>query len=533
MVQNADSPGIIAALRRGPRRSALRSSPTDIPLPVLAELPPPRPAPGTFEGLPKPAGTGIPQTNGRSAPYARDASEILALAVGSPIAARSGRATSSVSSLSVQLGPQLGPAAGDEDSRRKLKLFSRATKPAQPFAGRDESDLGLGSDPAERARRRVLLFSGEKLEALEAKVAAASRNLIQIRMLATATAGEYQNSVLRCLRLQALSGIQDASVPLSSLVKGPGDALLLMDGARVAYWAYVKPWVLRILALLFGIFSLLITWSEVTVFAPANLSVVHILLDAFAASPVGSQLVSIIPLSYMLGCAYWSLFRLRLFNYYRMVPGNHTGTTSVVFSSSYLTKLVVPLSWNFVNMSQLLSTTGFGSVMASMDFLPLFGVSFYTYWPVILLVFVLASLFNLSTKISRALRLPAFEFDEPEVMYAPLSHLTSPLPTLTPTPTGPTKTSKSSRKAADSSTLIGPASPHISAPSPRTVPSRPSGCTPTAHRATHRFAHPLLPTAALGRSGRSRRSGPPTRAPHQPVSQLSKRPSVYRASNST
>eukprot|EP00769_Ergobibamus_cyprinoides_P000619 gnl/Ergobibamus_cyprinoides/1627.p1 GENE.gnl/Ergobibamus_cyprinoides/1627~~gnl/Ergobibamus_cyprinoides/1627.p1 ORF type:complete len:162 (-),score=28.62 gnl/Ergobibamus_cyprinoides/1627:128-613(-) len=67
-------------------------------------------------------------------------------------------------------------------------------------------------------------------------------------------------------------------------------------------------------------------------------------------------------------------------------------------------------------MSQLLSTTGFGSVMASMDFLPLFGVSFYTYWPVILLVFVLASLFNLSTKISRALRLPAFEFDEPEVM---------------------------------------------------------------------------------------------------------------------
>ncbi len=48
------------------------------------------------------------------------------------------------------------------------------------------------------------------------------------------------------------------------------------------------------------------------------------------------QLFIFLSITYMAICVYWSLFRLRLFNFYRLIPHQQTDPSSLMFCALYV-----------------------------------------------------------------------------------------------------------------------------------------------------------------------------------------------------
>ena len=139
------------------------------------------------------------------------------------------------------------------------------------------------------------------------------------------------------------------------------------------------------------------------------------LLFSAALVPFVLQLFIFIPVVYIAWCAYSSLFELRLFNYYHMVGHNMSDSNSLLFSAAYLCRLTAPMAYNFMQMSHY-DNTKFVAVMGKLDVDGLgindLGYYFQMYFPVLLLPFILMTLFDVYTKIMTCLHIKRFQFTD-------------------------------------------------------------------------------------------------------------------------
>ena len=76
----------------------------------------------------------------------------------------------------------------------------------------------------------------------------------------------------------------------------------------------------------------------------------------------GKELFCFIPLSYMALCAYTTLFKIRLFNYYRLVPHRQSDANSIMFSAKYVVSFVCRGSGNFFFFKKLFVSFGSSAV---------------------------------------------------------------------------------------------------------------------------------------------------------------------------
>eukprot|EP01133_Synstelium_polycarpum_P018026 gene18026-21517_t len=170
------------------------------------------------------------------------------------------------------------------------------------------------------------------------------------------------------------------------------------------YWEiYLFPLCYKILGALCAIMSLLIIWSEITLsfwsskesqtknFSPFAL-IIHNKRNAL--SGFGLQIFTFIPLVYMAVCAYTTLFKVRIYNYYRLVPQQQTNPMSIMFSA----KLAAPLSYNLMQICAL-DDNIFTAAMGDMDAFSL-GNKFVYFFPVFVCVICLISLFNVHIRIA-------------------------------------------------------------------------------------------------------------------------------------
>jgi len=81
--------------------------------------------------------------------------------------------------------------------------------------------------------------------------------------------------------------------------------------------------------------SIFIVWSECT-FSVQNprLSVFYYMLNFEGVDSLGITIITLGTLSYMCLCAYSSLLRLRIFNYFYIVNGHETDENSLLFCSA-------------------------------------------------------------------------------------------------------------------------------------------------------------------------------------------------------
>jgi len=156
------------------------------------------------------------------------------------------------------------------------------------------------------------------------------------------------------------------------------------------------------------ILSLLVVWCEITLVVPIDLSpfsqiIVHSQMQGF-----GKQIFCFIPLSYMALCAYTTLFKVKLFNYYRLVPHQQSDPNSIMFSANYLCRLAAPLSYNFLKLINQ-EDSSFAAVMGEMDAFPL-GKDFQIFFPIFVAVLCLFTIFNVWGKIASMCCIKRFRY---------------------------------------------------------------------------------------------------------------------------
>ena len=181
---------------------------------------------------------------------------------------------------------------------------------------------------------------------------------------------------------------------------------------------YVVPILLKFVASLFAIISLVVVWSEMVFSVKHPTLSVCALLVSMVKSPGAVVFVSIGFISYMCLCAYYTIFKLRLFNYYYMAPAQQTDDYSLLFSATVLSRLTTPLSLNFINLTHMDPRfnievqTAFNSIMGSFEVIPFIAKGFNVYYPILIALIGLATLLKLGTRCMAFLGFQTFVSDD-------------------------------------------------------------------------------------------------------------------------
>eukprot|EP00008_Paramoeba_atlantica_P004175 CAMPEP_0201478460 /NCGR_PEP_ID=MMETSP0151_2-20130828/3291_1 /ASSEMBLY_ACC=CAM_ASM_000257 /TAXON_ID=200890 /ORGANISM="Paramoeba atlantica, Strain 621/1 / CCAP 1560/9" /LENGTH=806 /DNA_ID=CAMNT_0047859541 /DNA_START=229 /DNA_END=2649 /DNA_ORIENTATION=- len=183
------------------------------------------------------------------------------------------------------------------------------------------------------------------------------------------------------------------------------------------YWyVYLVPLLFRGTAIVCGVVTVITIWSEATFWTVKlggiDVSIFSIFLKMTRHS-YGAQLLILAPLTYMAFCSFYSLFKLRVFNLYRVRRHQQTDDRSLLFSAAWLARLIPPLSYNFLLILHEYNHTAFAKVMSSMDVM---GEDKMEWFNVVMSFFLLvlsaAAFFNVHGKIMELLQIRRFQFAE-------------------------------------------------------------------------------------------------------------------------
>eukprot|EP00730_Choanoeca_flexa_P002865 TRINITY_DN11211_c0_g1_i6.p1 TRINITY_DN11211_c0_g1~~TRINITY_DN11211_c0_g1_i6.p1 ORF type:complete len:721 (+),score=166.73 TRINITY_DN11211_c0_g1_i6:90-2252(+) len=181
---------------------------------------------------------------------------------------------------------------------------------------------------------------------------------------------------------------------------------------KIAWYWYMRlrPVAYYIAAACTTALSAVVVWSEVLFFfTTPTLSIYALALNATGDSGYyfNIEVMVFFTLLYLSVCTYRVIFKLRIFNFYQLVP-RHTDSASIIFSAILLSRMTAPLGLNFLSMSHLdthvtedaalAQPTAFTQVMGHMDVVA-FIKDFSTYYPIAMLVVSLATLFHCGPRL--------------------------------------------------------------------------------------------------------------------------------------
>ena len=199
------------------------------------------------------------------------------------------------------------------------------------------------------------------------------------------------------------------------------------------YWyVHIQPFILKGLSILGFILSVLIIWSECTFQFSVSLSIPSFILAANTPNALSevchtNEILSITFISYMCCCTYWSLLRLKLLDFYRVIPNHNTDEVSMLFVGAYMCKLTFPVCYNYLNMGQVAggvqrnnnvdyskSSVFIQYIGPAVNMTPLFGEGYNDWMPWVLVIVCGVFLFNLHGRFLRF-------FNSSSYFYEPIS----------------------------------------------------------------------------------------------------------------
>jgi hypothetical protein len=194
--------------------------------------------------------------------------------------------------------------------------------------------------------------------------------------------------------------------------RSTADRKLCLPPALEYYWrVYVTPRLLQCVGALLGVLSVTLVWSEGTFFCQSpTLSIYALLMNVFADNYryLLIQLLSVALLVYICLCVYWTVFRVRFFNYYYLSPHHHTDEYTLLFSGCLLCRLTPAVCLNFLGVVHMDShvsgdsnqlPTAFTQVMGHLDLVSFIADGFNIYFPLILVFLCLCTLFNVGSRL--------------------------------------------------------------------------------------------------------------------------------------
>ncbi|EDQ90121.1 uncharacterized protein MONBRDRAFT_18680 [Monosiga brevicollis MX1] len=174
---------------------------------------------------------------------------------------------------------------------------------------------------------------------------------------------------------------------------------------------FIRPVLYLAAAVFCTILSLIVVWSEVLFFTTSpTMSIYALLLNHTGDSGYyfNIEVITFFTLFYLSVCTYRVVFKLRIFDFYQLVPHQQTDSASLIFSGLLLCRLTAPLGLNFLSMSHLdahvvsdvaiTQPTAFTRVMGHMDVVA-FIKDFATYYPISMLIVSLATLLHIGPRL--------------------------------------------------------------------------------------------------------------------------------------
>jgi len=180
---------------------------------------------------------------------------------------------------------------------------------------------------------------------------------------------------------------------------------------EVLEWAWltrVKPCLSRLLAIVCVVCSGLVVLGEATLFLDKPIGLVP-LLFRFDLGNFQTQLLCAIPLLYILFCADYALFKLKLAGFYGLYGHNQTDPSNLAWNAYFLARISAPLCYNFLLFIKVRGTM-FCAVMGVIDLVPVLGESFTHFFPLALVGLCAMNLFNLYSKLMSLVGLSQFKF---------------------------------------------------------------------------------------------------------------------------
>ncbi|SAM04151.1 hypothetical protein [Absidia glauca] len=176
--------------------------------------------------------------------------------------------------------------------------------------------------------------------------------------------------------------------------------------ARLEWWWVImfRSILYRGLSVILGVVSICILWSELTFNIKSPLvSIVGLAIQACKLNYAAVEVLSFLILTWMCICVYTSLFKVRFFNLYLLIPHHHTDPNSLLWFTSYMCKMMAPLCYNYINLlgpaearnSKDHTETVFSQFMGKADLVPFLGSTFIDWFPVVVLIPAMAALFHL------------------------------------------------------------------------------------------------------------------------------------------
>jgi len=161
-----------------------------------------------------------------------------------------------------------------------------------------------------------------------------------------------------------------------------------LKSSETPYVNYIRPVLFRGGAVLLGILSVIVTWSEIV--ADTRLSLVDIIVRK--AAPTLRLLLAAGFLGFMCVCVITSLTSMRIFNLYAIVP-LQTDASSLLFYAAYSLRLTVPLSYNFLMLNGTQETV-FQEFLGKFINLTALGKYFNELLPRLIIIPIVMTLFN-------------------------------------------------------------------------------------------------------------------------------------------
>ncbi|KAI1295474.1 G-protein coupled receptor-associated protein LMBRD2 [Halotydeus destructor] len=191
------------------------------------------------------------------------------------------------------------------------------------------------------------------------------------------------------------------------------------------YWKCIirSPFYLCLGYFLTGL-TFVVLWSELTFSITSHTFSVYALLIEFAKKTESyffMEILSILSLAYLSICAFYTIFKIRVFNYYYLASHHMTDEYSLIFCGMLLCRLAPPLCLNYLGLIHLDShitkvhdklETYFTQIMGHMDVIPFISSGFNIYLPMLMCLFCLATFLQVGTRILHFVGIEQFITDD-------------------------------------------------------------------------------------------------------------------------
>jgi hypothetical protein len=182
------------------------------------------------------------------------------------------------------------------------------------------------------------------------------------------------------------------------------------DVSEWLWKCWVSPVFCRVAAVVLALMGCFVVLGELTLFVEAPVGVFPLMFESEHGN-VGTQLLCMIPLCFIVFTTYFGLFNLKLHGMYGLYPHNNTDPHNLTWSASFMARLASPLCYNFLLFIKVKGSE-FEKVIGVVNVVPVVGKDFAVFFPSILIVFVFMNLFNVYGRLMKALGFSQFQFSE-------------------------------------------------------------------------------------------------------------------------